>query len=127
MRERCQILIAVILGGLLGASAVWLARERSRGAHVVLENDRVIAELHIDLENATRARRRYTITLAEAPDVILRSTVAHVPLDPGESTRASVTLDAPRSSFRDGRRTFFVRIDDDAGTQRILTFPVELP
>lgn len=127
MRDRARVAIAVLLGGLLGAAAVWFAQPRGDEPRVAIERDRVIAEATIEIENPSHAVRRYTVTLAEGRDAVLRSTSVRVPIEPGTTSRVPVIIDAPRASFVDGTRTFYLRVDDDAGSQSIVALAIAGP
>jgi hypothetical protein len=126
MRDSVRVVGAVLLGGLLGLGTVRLV-PRCNDETITVSGDRVVIETHVVIENASAARRHYTLTLAEAPDAVLVATSTRIPVEPWGNARLPVRIDAPRDSFVGGERTFYIRIDDDRGSQRIVATSIEGP
>jgi hypothetical protein len=129
IREAASVLLVICLGASVGLGVVAVAvsgRQTAAPApRVVHRGDRAVAEVHVTLENRTHAARRYTVTLADAPDAVLRSTQAQWRVHAGDSMTVPVVVELPIESFTAGRRPVYVRIDDDIGTQRMVTIMLE--
>jgi len=118
-------LLALSLGGLVYAIASRtgsdVSVERVSGkAFVELPDGGISAQARIKLENTTDETHRYHLSLAQTPDATLRSQ-AMFELKPRKSLQVSVFIDVPRSSFVHGKRTAYLRIDDSAGFERVVT------
>jgi cytochrome c oxidase accessory protein FixG len=119
------LLLALSLGGLVYAvvsqtgTEVWIERVNGK-PFVELPNGDISAQTRLKLENATDQPRRYHLSLAGTNYAILRSQT-DFELAPHKSLTIPVFIDVPRSSFKGGKRTAHLRIDDTTGFQRIVT------
>jgi hypothetical protein len=129
-RAAASVLLVSCLGASVGLGVVAIAVTGNRSTvtapQVVERNGRAVATLHVLLENRTRATRRYTVTLADAHDAVLQSARAQWRVASGAVLTVPVVVELPISSFSAGRRPIYVRIDDDIGTQRVVTIVVRL-
>ena len=106
---------AALFGGVLGWLAVMaMPDDDPPSATFVVRDDRIVATLHVELENHAPVARHYTITVAEPGDAILRSHQVRWRLEAGASRIVPVIVDVPR-----GVHTAYLRIDDERGSQRI--------
>jgi cytochrome c oxidase accessory protein FixG len=118
------LLLALVGGGLaLGialrdSAEVWV--ERTNGpSFAELPGGKIAAQASIKVENESDGERRYTISLAEAPDAVLR-TAATWRVAPRKALSVPLVIELPRTGFTAGRRTVYVRIADNGGFHRIV-------
>ena len=84
-----------------------------------MPDGRISSQLRVKLDNESDQPRRYTFSLIDAPDAQLRSQ-ASWQLEPRKATSVPVFVDVPRASFRDGKRTIYLRLVDDAGFHSVV-------
>lgn len=119
------LLLAIALGGLVYSvvsrtgTEVWVERINGK-SFVELPSGDISSQARIKLENMTDEPRRYHLSLAQTNHAILRSQT-DFELKPRKSLQIPIFIDVPRSSFKSGKRTAHIRIDDNAGFQRVVT------
>ncbi|MDQ3364096.1 MAG: cytochrome c oxidase accessory protein CcoG [Myxococcota bacterium] len=116
------VLCASLLGWAIGTHATTeITIGRVAGpAFIELPDGKVASALRIKLENESDERRRYTVTLRDAWDCKLRTPQTRWEIRPRKSMELPLFVDVPRSTFVHGRRDVYLRIDDDAGYQRVI-------
>ena len=107
---------AALFGGVLGWLAVMAAmpHDDPPSATFVVRDDRIVATLHVELENHAPVARHYTITVAEPGDAILRSHQVRWRLEAGAARIVTGIVGGPR-----GGPTANQRRDHERGSQRI--------
>lgn len=122
-RSIAQVLAASLVGGILGLgfAAIAFHQPDPVPAPTFTERDgRVVALAHVKIENASNGELAYTVTVAQEPDLVLRSPRVRWRVSSGRTLVVPVTVELPTTSFVDGHRRIYVRVDDDRGTQRIV-------
>jgi cytochrome c oxidase accessory protein FixG len=115
--------LLILASGLLvwsiaGKSASDVTVERITGASFVeLPDGTISSQARLKIENESDARRHYTISIADGPELSLRSQ-ASWDVEPSKSITAPVFIDVPRGGFHAGKREVTMRIVDDSGFHR---------
>lgn len=119
------LLLTLSLGALLytvvsrTGTEVWVERVNGK-PFVELPSGDISSQARIRLENTTDEVHRYHLSLSQTNHAILRSQT-DFELKPHKSLQIPVFIDVTRSSFKQGKRTAHIRIDDSAGFQRVVT------
>jgi cytochrome c oxidase accessory protein FixG len=119
-------ILLVIVGSLFAGSIVMRSTAevttlRNNGpSFVALPDDRVAAQVRLKIENETSAPRRYVVSLADAPDAMLKSPLAVWEIQSHHAREIPLFVEAGRATFRNGERRVYLRIDDDEGFERIV-------
>ena len=119
------VLLAIAVTGL-----VWTAGTRA-GATVNVErvsgpsfvdlgDGRIAAQVRIAVENDGDTTRRYHVSIVDAPDATLQLPDASWQAPSRRAIEFPVFVDVPRTSLVHGERKIHLRIDDDAGFERIV-------
>jgi hypothetical protein len=95
--------------------------ERVSGPSFVdLGDGRIAAQVRIAVENDGDTTRRYHVSIVDAPDATLQLPDASWQAPSRRAIEFPVFVDVPRTSLVHGERKIHLRIDDDAGFERIV-------
>ena len=118
--------LLVVAAGLLSwavvrraGTEVWVDRI-SGPAFVELPGGKISSQARVKIENESDEPRVYTITLVGASDAQLRSPQPAWHVGPRKSLAVSLFVDVAPGTFRGGERRVRLRIDDDAGFERVI-------
>ena len=98
---------------------VWIERI-SGPSFVELPDGRISAQVRIKLENESDTPRTYHFSLVDTPRGELRSALPTWQAAPRKAIDLPLFVDLPRDAFRHGELKVQIRIDDDAGFERIV-------
>lgn len=111
-----------------GSLVLWgvVSRARptaSRGggpSFVTLADGRIASRFQLEIENETDESRRYAISLADAPDAVLRSSLAVWEIPPRRARVIPLSVEAAPATFHRGERRVHLRIFDDRAFERFV-------
>jgi cytochrome c oxidase accessory protein FixG len=101
------------------STEVWIERI-SGPSFVELPDGRISAQVRIKLENESDLPRTYHFSLVDTPRAELRSALPTWQARPRKSIDVPLFIDLPRDAFHRGELKVKIRIDDDAGFERIV-------
>ncbi len=111
---------SLLVWGVAAKTSAEVTVERITGpSFVELPDGTIASQARLKIENASDARRHYTISVVDA-ELRLRSQ-ASWDLEPNKAITAPVFIDVPRAAFHGGKREVTLRIVDDAGFHRMVT------
>lgn len=103
------------------ASAQVTALRNPGASFVRLPDGRIAAAVQLKIENESDQPRRYSISLAGAPDAVLKSPLAVWELKPQRAQVIPLFVEVDAATFVRGERRVALRVFDDAGFERIVT------
>jgi cytochrome c oxidase accessory protein FixG len=106
-------------GATRGTAIVWVERN-SGPSFVELPDGKVAAQLLLKVENDSDALRRYTVTLVDAPDALLRAPEPTWQIRARASIEIPLFVDLPRAAFVHGERKIQIRIVDDGSFEHVV-------
>ena len=129
LRPRMVIYPSLLL--IVGSLLVWSVVGRATAQVSSLRNDgpsfmtlpdgRIASQVRLKIENATPGLRRYSVTLAGAPDANLKSALAVWEIKPHHTRQIPLFVEAAAKTFTHGERRVHLRVFDDEGFERIVT------
>ncbi|MEO8699457.1 MAG: cytochrome c oxidase accessory protein CcoG [Kofleriaceae bacterium] len=117
-------ILAVVTGllvwGVASKPATEISVERISGpSFIELPDGSISSQARIKIENESDSKRRYSVAIADGPDLRLRSQ-ASWELDARASMTLPLYIDVPRASFTNGKREAYLQIADGTGFHRVI-------
>lgn len=128
---RPRMIVYPALLAVVGSLFAWSVVARAPSEVTALRNDgpsfvalpdgRIASAVRLKIENETDEPRRYAISLAGAPDAVLKSPLAVWEIRPHHAQSIPLFVEVAASTFHHGERRVHLRIFDDQGFERIVT------
>jgi cytochrome c oxidase accessory protein FixG len=118
--------LLAIVGGLFAVSvatrsvAEVIALRVDGPSFMTLPGGKVASQIRLKIENESDTKRLYMITLADAPDAVLRSPLEVWNIRPHHAQEIPLFVEAAATTFRSGERRVYLQIHDDAGFSRVM-------
>jgi cytochrome c oxidase accessory protein FixG len=127
---RPRMIVYPSLLAIAGSALLWTVLTRSTAEVTTLRNDgpsfvvlpgaRIAAQVRLKIENETAERRRYVVSLADAPDAAIKSALAVWEIKPHHAMEIPLFVEADAATFVHGQRKVHLRVFDDQGFARIV-------
>jgi cytochrome c oxidase accessory protein FixG len=127
---RPRMIVYPSLLAIVGSLLLWSVMTRSTAevtalrnegpSFVVLPDGRIASQVRLKIENETTERRRYVVSLADAPDAALKSALAVWEIKPHHASEIPLFVEAAPATFTRGQRRIHLRVFDDQGFARIV-------
>lgn len=115
---------------VVGALFAWSVASKPASEVTALRNDgpsftllpdgRIASAVRLKIENETDEPRHYAISLAGAPDAVLKSPLAVWEIAPHHARTIPLFVEVVAATFQHGQRQVHLRIFDDEGFERIV-------
>jgi cytochrome c oxidase accessory protein FixG len=127
---RPRMVIYPALLAIVGSLFAWSVASRAVSEVTALRNDgpsfmalpdgRVASQVRLKIENESDEPRHYVISLADAPDAVLKSPLAVWEIKPHRAQHIPLFVEAAIPTFAHGQRRVHLRVFDDRGFARIV-------
>jgi cytochrome c oxidase accessory protein FixG len=112
---------ALLVWSVVGRATAEVMAMRGDGpSFVVLPGGRIASQVRLKIENDTDEPRHYVVSLANAPDAVLKSPLAVWDIKPHRAREIPLFVEADAASFQHGQRRVHLHVFDDQGFARIV-------
>ena len=116
------IVASLLVWSVVGRATSEVTGLRTEGpSFMTLPDGRIASQVRLKIENATPDVRHYVVSLAGAPDAVLRSALAVWQVKPHRAQQIPLLVETDAASFTRGERRVQLRVFDDEGFGRIVT------
>jgi cytochrome c oxidase accessory protein FixG len=113
---------SLLVGSIVGRTTTEVTALRSSGpSFMTLPNGQIASQVRLKIENATDEPRHYVVSLAGAPDAVLRSPLAVWELKAHHARQLPLFVEVAAATFVHGERRVTLRVFDDQGFEELVT------